>query len=182
MRHAPGFSLVEVLIAIALLTIGVTALAQLATMSIRANISAKRTTTAALLAQAKMEQLRGLAWALDAEGVPISDLTADLAAVPNAPAGGVGLSASPGDALAANDRGYCDFVDANGRSLGGGTGPPAATAYIRRWSIESMPAFSGSTLILQVRVTQPGRSGAAIGGRRMPDEARLVAIKTRKAP
>jgi prepilin-type N-terminal cleavage/methylation domain-containing protein len=184
MRNAHGFSLLEVLVAMAILTSGVTALAQLATISTRANVSARTTTSAALLAQAKMEQLRSLAWGLDADGIPISDLTSDIAAVPNTPTGGVGLSPSPPDALVRNNSGYCDFVDSRGRLLGGGATPPAAAAYARRWSIEPMPAFPDSTLILQVRVTRMPGSGAADGAvsrPRLPDEARLVGIKTRKA-
>ncbi len=183
MRNARGFSLLEVLVAMAILTSGVTALAQLATISTRANVSARTTTSAALLAQAKMEQLRSLAWGLDADGIPVSDLTSDIAAAPNTPTGGVGLSASPPDALVRNDSGYYDFVDSRGRSLGGGATPPAAAAYVRRWSIEPMPGFLDS-LILQVRVTRVPASGAADGAvsrPRLPDEARLVGIKTRKA-
>ena len=183
-RSTRGFSLIEVLIATAILTVGVTALAQLATIAARANLGARSATSAALLAQEKMEQLRGLAWGLDALGNPISDLTADIAAAPNAPAGGVGLTPSPPDALAHNTPGYCDFVDAGGRSLGGGSSPPAAAVYARRWSIEPMRAFP-DTLILQVRVAglrSLGAADGALGLLRLPDEARLVDLKTRKAP
>jgi prepilin-type N-terminal cleavage/methylation domain-containing protein len=183
-RNSHGFSLLEVLVAMAILTSGVTALAQLAAISTRANVSARTTTSAALLAQGKMEQLRSLAWGLDADGIPVSDLTSDIAAVPSTQTGGVGLSASPPDALVRNNSGYCDFVDGRGRSLGGGTAPPPAAAYVRRWSIEPTPGFADSTLILQVRVTRMSGSGAADGGvsgPRRPDEARLVGIKTRKA-
>lgn len=184
MRHAHGFSLIEVLIALAVLTVGVTALAQLATIATRANVSAREMTMAALLAEAKMEQLRGLAWGLDASGTPISDLTADIAAAPNAATGGVGLTASPADALVHSRAGYCDFIDSQGRSLGGGEAPPSAAVYIRRWSIQSMPALPDGTLILQVRVARARGSGgadAAINSSRVPDEAWLVEIKTRKA-
>jgi prepilin-type N-terminal cleavage/methylation domain-containing protein len=184
MRNAHGFSLLEVLVAMAVLTVGVMALAQLTTIATRANVSARTTTSAALLAQAKMEQLRSLAWGLDADGVPVSDLTSDIAAVPSTPTGGVGLNPSPPDALGRNNSGYCDFVDSSGRSLGGGAAPPAAAVYVRRWSIEAMPAFPDNTLILQVRVMRVRGSGAADGAvsrPRLPDEARLVGIKTRKA-
>lgn len=185
MRSTRGFSLIEVLIATTILTVGVAALAQLATIAARANLSARTTTSAALLAQEKMEQLRGLTWGLDALGTAVSDLTTDIAAMPIAPTGGVGLTPSPSDALARNTPGYCDFIDAGGRSLGGGPVAPGTTAYIRRWSIEPMPAFPDSTLILQVLVTglrSRGAADGAISTRRLPDEARLVGIKTRKAP
>jgi prepilin-type N-terminal cleavage/methylation domain-containing protein len=177
-----GFSLLEVLMATAILTVGATSVAQLAAIAGRANSAAGSTTTAALLAQAKMEQLHGLAWALDAQGVSISDLAADISAVPATPTGGAGLTPSPADALTNNERGYCDFVDGAGRSLGGGAAPPAGTAYIRRWSIDPMPAFAGSTLILQVSVVRArGGTANASPDRRLADEARLVDVRTRKA-
>jgi prepilin-type N-terminal cleavage/methylation domain-containing protein len=183
MRSTRGFSLLEVVVATAILTIGASSLAQLATIAARANASAGSTTTAVLLAQAKMEQLRGLVWALDAQGAPIGDVTTDVSAMPAAPSGGVGLSPSPSDALARNEPGYCDFVDGAGRSLGGGAAPPAGTAYIRRWAIAPMPAFADRTLILQVLVVRARHTGADAAGqsRRLPDEARLVGAKTRKA-
>jgi prepilin-type N-terminal cleavage/methylation domain-containing protein len=183
MRYAQGFSLIEVLVATAILTIGVTALAQLVTIAMRVNASARATTSAVLLAQAKMEQLRSLAWGVDANGAPISDLTSDVAAMPDASSGGVGLTPSPPDALVAMRAGYYDFVDSSGHALGGGGAPPADARYLRRWSIEPVDAFAESTLTLRVRVTrvQGSASGAVIGASRQPDEARLVSIKTRKA-
>jgi prepilin-type N-terminal cleavage/methylation domain-containing protein len=178
-RSRRGFSLLEVVVALGILTTGVAALAQLATIAIRANANAAETTTAALLARDRMEQLRALAWAFDANGDGISDLTTDLAATPTPHSGGVGLTPSPSDALSRNTAGYCDFVDANGRSLGGGATPPARAIYIRRWSIAPLPAFPDTTLILQVFVTSVRSRGDAS---RLPGEARLVTIKTRKAP
>jgi prepilin-type N-terminal cleavage/methylation domain-containing protein len=181
MRCTAGFSLLEVLIATAILTIGATSVAQLAAIAGRANTIAGSTTTAALLAQAKMEQLRGLAWALDAQGVSVSDFASDISAEPATPTGGVGLTPSPADALANNEPGYCDFVDGAGRSLGGGAAPPTGTAYIRRWSIEPMPAFAEGALILQVSVVRArGGTASASQDRRLAGEARLVDVKTRK--
>ena len=97
------------------------------------------TTYAAVLAQQKMEQLRGLTWGIDALGLPVTDTTTDASAVPET-GGGRGLSLRRRTRSAPISEGYCDFVDAFGRPLGGGTAPPAGTAYIRRWSIEALPA------------------------------------------
>jgi prepilin-type N-terminal cleavage/methylation domain-containing protein len=183
MRRAHGFSLLEVLIATAILASGVTALAQLVTIAIRANVSARAATSAALLARAKMEQLRQLAWSVDATGAPVSDLTADIASEPNRPTGGYGLSASPPDALVQLRLGYCDFVDSAGRSLGGGDSPPPDAAYIRQWAVTPLDALADNTLLLQVRVTRRqggGPSGTTIGIARRLDETWLVGIKTRK--
>src|SRR5258708_7912984 len=90
-----GFSLLEVLIATSILVVGVASLAQLFTLSTRTNASARTTTFAAVLAQQKMEQLRGLTWGFDSLGLPISDTTTNITTVPETLAGGYGLLPSP---------------------------------------------------------------------------------------
>src|SRR5262245_3014978 len=178
-----GFSLLEVLTATMIMTVGLTALAQLFAISTRANFSAKSTTTAAILAQQKMEQLRGLTWGFDTLGLPVSDYTSDTTVTPQAPTGGKGLSPSPPDALKSNQDGYCDFLDRYGYSLGGGATPPNGAVYIRRWSIEPMRSNPNNTLVLQVLVTQMRDRGSdsSANTRRLPDEARVASVKTRKA-
>jgi prepilin-type N-terminal cleavage/methylation domain-containing protein len=157
--HEHGFSLLEVLVATTVITVAVAALAQLFALATHAVAGARATTYAAVLAQQKMEQLRGLTWGFDALGLPVTDTTTDVSAVPET-GGGRGLSLSPAHSLGTNSEGYCDFVDAFGRPLGGGTAPPAGTAYIRRWSIEALPADPDNTIVLQVLVTRAGSHGA----------------------
>jgi len=178
-----GFSLLEVLMATTVLTVGLAALAQLFAISTRANFSAKITTIASVLAQQKMEQLRGLTWGYDLVGLPLSDFSTNVTVVSEAPSGGNGLTASPADSLKQNVDGYCDFLDRYGTSLGGGDTPPAGTAYVRRWSIEPLPINPNNTLILQVLVTQRKDRGAdpTTSTRRLPDEARVISVKARKA-
>lgn len=153
MKKASGCSLIEVLVATTIMVVGVAALAQLASLAARANRTAHTTTVAAVLAQQKMEQLRGLA------------------------RGFGGLSPSPADALGQNTTGYCDFVDGSGRVLGGSTTPPPDAVYIRRWSVEPLSASPNNALVLQVLVTRSRTSGVT----RLPDDVRLVSVKTRKA-
>src|SRR3954470_5059940 len=177
-----GFSLLEVLVASTIMAVALTTLAQLFVMSTNANTGAKTTTYAAVLAQQKMEQLRGLAWGFDTVGLPVTDISTDISVVPEQPAGGTGLA--PGGSLGQNIRGYCDFVDKNGNPLGTGTTPVAGTVYIRRWSIEPLPTNPNNTIILQVLVTRlrnRGTADTATGTGRLPDEARMVSVKTRKA-
>ena len=183
MQHARGFSLLEVLVATTLVTVGVTVLAQLFVIAARTNDSAKATTVATVLAQQKMEQLRGLAWGFDAFGAPISDTTTDITSAPEAALGGTGLSAAPKGTLHRNTEGYCDFVDRDANSLGGGTAPPASTAYVRRWSVHPLTGDPDHSLVFQVSVTR-WRAGAAPdpGATRPQDGAYLVSAKTRKAP
>jgi prepilin-type N-terminal cleavage/methylation domain-containing protein len=181
-----GFSLVETLVATTIMTVALASLAQLFLISTRSNQSARLTTTASVLAQQKMEQLRGLTWGFDTIGLPLSDTTSDLTVVPEQPQGGPGLTPSPDGSLRSNLDGYCDFLDGRGQSLGGGSVAPPNTVYVRRWSVEPLPTNPNNTLILQVMVSRWRARGAADtedanGGRRLPDEARVVSVKTRKA-
>ncbi|MBW2066489.1 MAG: prepilin-type N-terminal cleavage/methylation domain-containing protein [Deltaproteobacteria bacterium] len=56
-KDVAGFTLVEVLIGISILTIGLLALASMQVSAIRGNAMSDRTTTALALAEAKMEEL-----------------------------------------------------------------------------------------------------------------------------
>lgn len=177
-----GFSLVEVLIASIVMTIALIALAQLSVLSIRVNHVARWTTFATVLASQKMEQLQALTWTFDGNGARVSDTTTDTTATPERSAGGTGLAPSPAGALVQETSGYCDFLDAHGRalpSLDDGTVPPAATAYVRRWSIETLPAADG--LMIQVSVTPRGTRAGPSTVRKRPEEARILALKFRKS-
>jgi type II secretory pathway pseudopilin PulG len=179
-----GFSLLEVLFATTLLTVGIGSLAQLFVISTRANSSARATTFTTVLAQQKMEQLRSLTWGFDSLGLPLTDTSTDITAALEAPTGGKGLTPSPAGTLGENTDGYCDFLDINGQSLGGGTTPPADTVFIRRWSVEPLPTNPNNTLVLQVLVgsNRPrGSADQAVGVNRLPYEARIISVKTRKA-
>ena len=147
----------------AIMTVAVAGLAQMVAISTRSNVGARATTYASLLAQQKMEQLRSLTWGFDAVGLPVTDTTSDIAVVPESPSGGRGLSPSPGSSLDESIDGYCDFIDTFGRPLGGGTVPPAGTAYVRRWSIEPLPGNPDNTIVLQVLVMRWGSRNAAAG-------------------
>lgn len=180
-----GFSLIETLVATTIMIIGVASLAQLFVLSTKANTSGKVTTMATVLAEQKMEQLRSLEWGFDTLGLPLTDITTNTATVPESATGGTGLSPSPTKTLATTTVGYVDFLDANGASLGGAsTTPPAGAAFIRRWSVEPLPTNPNNTLVLQVLVTRlrnRGTADTATDVRRLPDEARLISVKTRKA-
>jgi prepilin-type N-terminal cleavage/methylation domain-containing protein len=181
-----GFSLIETLVATTIMTVALASLAQLFLISTKSNQSARLTTAASVLAQQKMEQLRGLTWGFDTIGLPLSDTTSDLTVVPELPNGGPGLTPSPDGSLRRNVDGYVDFLDGRGQSLGGGSIAPPNTVYVRRWSVEPLPTNPNNTLVLQVMVTRWRARGVADtedigGGRRLPDEARVISVKTRKA-
>jgi type II secretory pathway pseudopilin PulG len=178
-----GFSLLETMVAMFLLAGGLVATAQMFGLAVRGNISAQRATYTAMLAQEKMEQLRGLAWGFDATGLPIQDYATNISVDPPAN-NGVGLQPSPDNALSANVNGYVDYVDRVGNTLGGGPFAPANTVFVRRWSVEPLPTNPNNTLIFQVLVfslNDRPDDGEGLVLDRVRDEARLVSVKTRKS-
>jgi type II secretory pathway pseudopilin PulG len=178
-----GFSLIETMIATMLLATALVSTAQLMVIAIRGNTAAQRSTFTTTLAQDKLEQLRGLAWGYDELGLPINDYTTNLGVNPPTD-NGVGLSPSPGDALASNMTGYVDYLDRSGTVLGGGPTPTVGTVYVRRWSVEPLPTNPNNTLIIQVLAFSVGdraNTGVGVVHDRARDEARLVTVKTRKS-
>lgn len=178
-----GFSLIETIVAVGLLTAVTISVAQLFAMATAANLSAKGGTSTALLATQKMEQLRSLAWGLQGDvGMPITDTTTNLATDPPQ-SNGRGLRPSPLATLRSSTTGYVDYLDIDGRWIGTGASPPAGTAFVRRWSVTPLTSNPDNTLVLQVRVVSLGKdaeSARSSRGLRLGDETRLVSVKTRK--
>ena len=181
-----GFSIIETMIAVGLLTTISLSVAQLFAVAAKRNLDARAQTSTTILAVQKMEQLRGLTWGFDTTGLglPVSDTTTDLSVDPPSASGG-GLTPSPTGTLDGNTPGYVDYIDVYGDWVGTGASPPTNTTFIRRWSVEPLPTNPNNTLILQVLVT-PSRTEAMGAGtgprRRLPDDSWLVSVKTRKAP
>jgi hypothetical protein len=174
---------VETIVATGLLATALVALAQLLAIGTQTNAVARHGTLTTILAQQKMEQLRGLAWGFDASGLPFSDVSTNTAVAAESPTGGTGLQPSPDDTLRHDTDGYVDYLDAAGVVLGGGTSVPRGTVYVRRWSIQPLPADPNHTLVLQILVRRRSSerlSDGDSGVSRTPDEARLVSVKTRK--
>jgi type II secretory pathway pseudopilin PulG len=158
LRNEDGFSLLEALVATSIMAVGVAALAQLAGWSLYANVQARQTTLAPVLAQQKIEEL-----------------------VAEAAVGG--LAPSPAGTLASDVAGYYDFVDRAGRPLGAGPAP-ADSAYARRWSIEPLPASPAHMSILQVLVIDlrhHAAGNAVPADVRLPGDARVVAAAAGRA-
>ena len=63
-----GCSLIEVLVATTVLAVGVASLAQLFTAAVVSNIAAMHQTRGAMLAAAKVEELRSLSWGTELQG------------------------------------------------------------------------------------------------------------------
>ena len=172
-----GFSLIEVMVASAILACAVLSVAQLAAAAIGSTAGARGVSEATLLAWQKIDQLRSLAFAFDDTGLPVTDLVTDTAVQPERAAGGTGLSPSGDGTLTRDTGGYVDYLDALGQSLGGGAlgggeRPPPGTRYRRRWAVA---LFGGNpdVLVLRVRVLAAGRddelaSATTLRARRRP--------------
>lgn len=165
----------EALIAIAVLITVATSMGQLIVRSRRIVWTAGMQSAAVSIAQQKLEQLVALEWRVDAAGVRHSDLTTDLSFDP-ATDGGTGLLPSPPDALDRNLDGFADFVGANARWVGRGTGPIANAVFVRRWSVVPYAADAADTLVLTVVVFPVSDAAAGLLG---PAAARLQTIRTR---
>jgi prepilin-type N-terminal cleavage/methylation domain-containing protein len=183
-----GFSLVEVVIAMGLLTTVSLGVAQLFAVSTKANRTARNQTSAVALAEQKIEQIRSLSWGFDLNGLglPVTDTTTNLAVYPHTNTGG-GLNPSPADSLLFNRDGFVDYLDGNGAWVGTGATPPGNAAYIRRWSILPLPTNPNNTLVIQVLVTpvademQRVETTDRTTRPRLAGDAMLISVKTRKA-
>ena len=179
-----GFTLIEVLIAIAVLVVTALGVAQLIAVATRAVQASREHTTAVVLAAAKMDELRALAWTYEqtsgGPAVARSDRDTDVSH-PDHPSGGFGLSASPDDALSISAAGYVDYLDLAGRWVGHDSEPPAGAAFVRRWAIRPFSADPERTLLLQVLVTtvRDDRSRAGPWSQRGGSDALLVSVRTR---
>ena len=83
---------------------------------------------------------------------------------------GASPAASPAGALDRDTAGYSDYVVQNG------------AIYLRRWSIDPLPAFPDSTFVLNVVATRsrgPDDAASEVTGR--PDTARVITVRTRRS-
>jgi prepilin-type N-terminal cleavage/methylation domain-containing protein len=181
-----GFTLVEVVIAIGLLTMVSLGVAQLFAASTYANLSARSGTSTTTMAEQKMEQIRSLTWGFDiaGQGLPVSDTTTNLAVYPFT-SSGTGLNPTPADSLEQNVTGCFDYVNSAGVWVGTGTTPPGTAAYLRRWAITPLPTNPNNTLVIQVLVTplanEQARTASQFTRTRMSGDSLLISVKTRKA-
>jgi prepilin-type N-terminal cleavage/methylation domain-containing protein len=125
-----GFTLVETLVAMLLVSTAVAAAAHLGLAAIAQSAATQREAAALWLAQSKLEELRAQPWAFDAAGARLSD-----------PA----LTASPPDALTRDATGYFDTFDRFGEPTVIGS----SVVFRRRWAIGLASSTDPDTLLLQ---------------------------------
>jgi prepilin-type N-terminal cleavage/methylation domain-containing protein len=179
--NARGFTLVEVLTALVLLSAALLSTAQLLVTTGAVVHAARLSTSTATLAAARMEELRSLTWGFDSAGNPVTDTSTNLA-LERPGSSGAGLTPSPSGALDQNISGYADFLDAAGRWVSAGPSIPPRAVFVRRWAIEPPADGSPDSLVLRVlvrAVVDDGRDGRSVtGGVR---ESRLTTLRTRVA-
>jgi prepilin-type N-terminal cleavage/methylation domain-containing protein len=179
-----GFTLIEVLIATALMAAVAIGVAQLLGVAVASGHDARVQTSTTMLAAGKLEQLRSLVWAyepLAAGALFRSDFATDLSAEPVS-SSGPGLMPSPPGTLSANVPPFVDYLGLQGQWVGNGSSPPPAAMFIRRWSIVPLPEAPDRTLVLSVLVTTVARELAREAPWTQPSgpEALLVTLNTRK--
>jgi hypothetical protein len=176
--RSSGFTLLEVVIALGLMSGALVALAHVILQAGQASATARRTALASVLALEKLEQLRGLAWGYDEEGGHVQDSRSDASGALVSESGGIGVSVSPRDSLAEDVPGFVDYHEASGRWIGHGGAPPANAAFTRRWSVTPLEDAPGDTLVLQVTVL--ALANAAAGGGPGSELAHVATLKTRR--
>ena len=158
-----GTTLIETLIACALLAITITGLAGMTTMSSsitenQGHLSART----AEYAVDKMEQLLQLTY---------GDAQSDTTAFPSTTAGGTGLAVGGSSITTAPVTGYTDYLDANGNLLCPCTAAaPANWQYMRVWQVTTPSAN-----LKQVTVTATVKSSV---GKAMAAQSTVSAYKT----
>ena len=170
-----GFSLIEVLIALALLCVAVLGVLQLVALAVSATNVARVQGLTVALASARLEQLRALTFDFDELGSPATDVNTNLSSATPGPAGN-GLT--PGGSLDSSVSGYVDHLDHVGQWVGNGARPPADAAYTRRWAIApSTPA--ANVLVVEVAVFPvAGPAGGAAPG--VPGSTRFATLIARR--
>lgn len=134
-----GFSLIEALLASALIAGAVASLAAVVTTAASQTVAARRTLTALVLAQAKLEELRAIPFRFGADG---------------SRADGEALARSPASALIEDHEGWVEDLD----RFGGPVNDRQPPHYRRRWAVTSYVPFDVDALVLQVCVFPSGNS------------------------
>ena len=161
-----GFTLLEVVVALALLAGGLLAVARLMVVPSRTARQSRATTTATNLASQQVERLQSQAWGCTAEGFPIGDLA---------------LS-GPG-ALEKDTDGFVDYLDADGAVVGSGLSPPSGAMFTRRWSVEPGDGRAPPrTVVVRVVVLRREAAAPREGGPAgvWVETVRLTAARTRR--
>jgi prepilin-type N-terminal cleavage/methylation domain-containing protein len=157
-RGGDGFTLVEVVVALALVLVCAAGVGQLIVVALSAARHAREDSVATLLAAQKIEELRGAA------------------AAPS------GLTLSPDNALESDVPGFSDRVDASGAAASSGTSGRRTATFVRRWRVRPLASGTATGWVFHV-VVMPAWRGALVGaspgrGTGADGDAHLMAVRT----
>ena len=155
-----GFSLIEVMIAIVILTVGLLSLAQMMVVATNANALAGRMTASAALAKQQLELLKAAPFYSNPSNPSIANINAALTA---------------GGDLDTNDNGFFQFYNADGQPVGAAN----QALFVVRWQITRIvdpndPNLPLAMLRIGVRCLPASESGMYLG----VGDARLVTFRT----
>ena len=159
-KNRDGFSLIEVMIAIVILTVGLLSLAQMMVVATNANALAGRMTASAALAKQQLELLKAARFYTNPADPSIANIN--------------GVLAAGGD-LDNNDVGFFQFYDADGQPVGAEN----QALFVVRWQIDRIVDPLDATLPLAmlritVRCLPASDSGIYLG----VGDARLTTFRT----
>ncbi len=157
-RRDHGFTLIEVLVALAVVTIGLMSVAQLTLLTSRANGTSQDAGYATTLAGQKLHELQ------------------------SAVAGS--QSITPADATFRAAPGAFDYLNRAGQSVSQAGPPPGAAVYVRRWSIRPIAGATDPRAVgIEVTVARVRRLISGELSDATPfDVVRLTAIQTGLTP
>jgi len=154
-----GFSLIEVMIAIVILTVGLLSLAQMMVVATSANALAGRMTASAALAKQQLELLKAAPFYTNPANPSIGDINPLLAA---------------GGRLDQNDAGYFQLYDADGQPVDPGEGALFAVRWQITLIVEPKGVMPLAMLRIAVRCLPASESGIYLG----VGDARFVTFRT----
>lgn len=146
-----GFTLIEVLVAVALIALLASGALVLTVTAARSLERSRLQTTAVELARSRLDQLMSLPWGYGSGYAPAAraDNVTDLSPAAAA-ATGRGLS-SPEGALGENTAGFVDHADRTGGWVGNDVTPTGGARFTRRWFARQVPGMP-DLLIIGVQV------------------------------
>jgi len=155
-----GFSLIEVMISIVILTVGLLSLAQTMVLATNANALAGRMTASTALAKQQLELLKAAPFYTNPANPSVASINPVLA--------------SGGD-LDSNDAGYFQFYNADGQAVGAAN----QALFVVRWQITRIvdpndPNMPLAMLRIAARCLPSSESGKYLG----VGDARLVTFRT----
>lgn len=128
-RGEAGFSLIEVMVSIVILTVGLLSLAQMMVVATNANSLAGRMTASAAMAKERLELLRAAPFYTDVNARTVNPIL------------------QPGGDVNNNAGGYFQYYDIDGRPLPGAGG----ALYLVRWQVQNLGV--GALPLAMIRIT-----------------------------